>query len=57
MMGSRGYKGAEECDALSHKFRRRVCMPPRMIRRSKRRFWRRTRKEVHRLALIEAHDG
>jgi hypothetical protein len=54
MMGSRGYGGAEECDALSHKFRRRVYMPRRIVRAAKRRFWKRTRKEARLLAHYEA---
>jgi hypothetical protein len=46
MMGSRSWKGGDECDALAHRFRRRVHMPARIIRAAKRSFWKRTRKTV-----------
>jgi hypothetical protein len=46
MMGSRGWKGANECDALSHRARRLVKLSPTLIRKAKRSFWRRMRKEA-----------
>jgi hypothetical protein len=54
MMGSRGWRGADECDALAHKYRRRVRIPPSIIRAAKRSFWRRTRKKAKQAAILEA---
>jgi hypothetical protein len=44
MMGSRGWKGGDECDALSMRARRLVSLSPKTIRRAKRSFWKRDRK-------------
>jgi hypothetical protein len=55
MMGSRGWKGAAECDALSRRTRRTIIMSPGMIRKAKRSFWKRTRRELAQAARREAH--
>jgi len=52
MMGSRGWRGARECDALSHKYRPLRRWRPGMVKAAKRSYWKRTRKEV-RLACRE----
>lgn len=43
MMGSRGTKGGNECDALSHRTRRHI-HSRKLIRYCKRKFWKRTRR-------------
>ena len=44
MMGSRGYKGGDECDAFSRRSRRMLSWKPGELRAIKRRFWKRNRK-------------
>jgi hypothetical protein len=44
MMGSRGSKGADECDAFSRYSRRILWWKRGELRAIERRFWRRTRK-------------
>ena len=44
MMGSRGYRGGDECDAFSRRSRRMLCWKRGELRAIKRRFWKRTRK-------------
>ncbi len=52
MMGSRGWRGARECDALSHKYRPLRRWRPGMVKAAKRSYWKRTRKDA-RLACRE----
>ncbi len=47
MMGSRGYKGGDECDAFSRRSRRILSWKPGELRTIKRRYWKRTRKTAH----------
>lgn len=54
MMGSRGWKGASECDALSRKSRRLIHLKPNEIRAAKRSFNKRTRKSARATAWQEA---
>jgi len=44
MMGSRGWRGAQECDVLSIKSRRMMSFGRGVVRKSKRSFWKRSRK-------------
>jgi hypothetical protein len=44
MMGSRGYKGGDECDAFSRGSRRIIDWKRGALRAIKRRYWKRTRK-------------
>ena len=44
MMGSRGYKGGDECDAFSRQSRRIVPRSRSDLTRIKRQFWKRVRK-------------
>jgi len=46
MMGSRGYRGGDECDAFSRRSRRIICWKRGELRTIKRRFWKRDRKTV-----------
>jgi hypothetical protein len=48
MMGSRGYKGGDECDAFSRGSRRIIYWKRSVLRAIKRRYWKRTRKIAHR---------
>jgi hypothetical protein len=47
MMGSRGYKGGDECDAFSRGSRRIIYWKRGALRAIKRRYWKRTRKTAH----------
>jgi hypothetical protein len=47
MMGSRGYKGGDECDAFSRRSRRLLNWRKGELRLIKRRFWKRDRKAAH----------
>lgn len=47
MMGSRGYKGGDECDAFSRGSRRIIFWKRGQLRTIKRRYWKRTRKSTH----------
>jgi len=47
MMGSRGYKGGDECDAFSRGSRRIIYWKRGALRTIKRRYWKRTRKTAH----------
>ena len=47
MMGSRGYKGGEECDAFSRGSRRIIFWKRGQLRIIKRRYWKRMRKTAH----------
>lgn len=44
MMGSRGYKGGDECDAFSRGSRRIIYWKRGALRAIKRRYWKRMRK-------------
>lgn len=46
MMGSRGWRGAFECDALSHKARRLRRYRSGQVKSAKRGYWKRERKEA-----------
>ena len=46
MMGSRGYKGGDECDAFSRLSRRILSWKRGELRGIRRRFWKRTRKNI-----------
>ncbi len=55
MMGSRGWRGARECDALSHKYRRmKGSWRPGIVKAAKRSFWKRTRKEARQATRRDA---
>ncbi len=54
MMGSRGWKGGGECDALSHRYRRRVRFNRGYVKYFKRKFWKRMRR-LARLDLRTYH--
>jgi len=54
MMGSRGWRGGQECDVLSMKARRMMSFGRGVIRKSKRSFWKRVRKNAKRDALLDA---
>jgi hypothetical protein len=43
MMGSRGYRGGDECDAFSQRSRRIVPFRRGALRQIKRRYWKRIR--------------
>ncbi|MBI4274474.1 MAG: hypothetical protein HY659_07220 [Rhizobiales bacterium] len=47
MMGSRGYKGGDECDAFSRQSQRILLWKRGEVSAIKRRYWKRTRKTVH----------
>jgi hypothetical protein len=47
MMGSRGYKGGDECDAFSRRSRRIIFWKRGELQTIKRRYWKRTRKTAH----------
>jgi hypothetical protein len=47
MMGSRGYKGGDECDAFSRRSRRILSWKRGELRAIKRGYWKRTRKTAH----------
>jgi hypothetical protein len=53
MMGSRGWRGAFECDALSHKARRLIRFKPGQVKAAKRSYWKRKRKTGRLLARKE----
>ena len=61
MMGSRGYKGGDECDAFSRRSRRIIYWKRGAIRAIKRRYWKRTRKyaqiEVSRTGTVAIARG
>jgi hypothetical protein len=46
MMGSRGWRGAFECDALSHNYRRVRRFKPGQVKAAKRSYWKRARKKA-----------
>ncbi len=46
MMGSRGYKGGDECDAFSRRARRIIYWKRGALGAIKRRYWKRMRKTV-----------
>ena len=46
MMGSRGYKGGDECDAFSRGSRRIIYWKRGALRAIKRRYWKRMRKNA-----------
>jgi hypothetical protein len=55
MMGSRGWKGAAECDALSKRYRRlKGGYRPGIVKALKRKYWKRTRREAKLAAREEA---
>jgi hypothetical protein len=45
MMGSRGWKGGDECDVLCHRYRR-VIRGRVSTKKIKRKFWKRKRKQA-----------
>ena len=47
MMGLRGYKGGDECDAFSRGSRRIIYWKRGALRTIKRRYWKRMRKIAH----------
>ena len=53
MMGSRGWRGAFECDALSHNYRRVRRFRAGQVKAAKRSYWKRVRKDA-RAACREA---
>jgi hypothetical protein len=58
MMGNRGYRGGEECDAFSRRWRRLLIWRRGELRRIKRQFAKRVRKAARRSARVEAqHDA
>jgi hypothetical protein len=60
MMGSRGYKGGDECDAFSRESRRIIFWKRGALRTIKRRYWKRTRKmtiEVERISTAAIARG
>ena len=61
MMGSRGYKGGDECDAFSRRSRRILFWKRGELRTIKRRCWKRTRKtayhEVLRTGIVAIGRG
>ena len=61
MMGSRGYKGGDECDAFSRGSRRIIYWKRGALRAIKRRYWKRMRKiaqnEVSRTGIVAIARG
>ena len=61
MMGSRGCKGGDECDALSRGSRRIIYWKWGALRAIKRRYWKRMRKtaqiEVSRTGMVAINCG
>jgi hypothetical protein len=57
MMGSRGYKGADECDAFSRKSRNIIGWKRGELRVIKRRFWKRLRKSTHKSTFAAVPRG
>jgi hypothetical protein len=47
MMGSRGYRGGDECDAFFRRSRRILFWKPGELRTIKRGYWKRPRKTAH----------
>jgi hypothetical protein len=56
MMGSRGYKGAAECDAFCPWCRRNMRWKPGRLRKIKRGYWKRTRRNARLAAWRDAKD-
>jgi len=54
MMGSRGYRGAAECDAFSKRVRFWINWKPGEVRRLKRQFWKRQRRKARQLVVRES---
>jgi len=56
-MGSRGYRGGDECDAFSRRARR-ILGPrrPGTLAAIKRRYWKRTRKAARRATTTISQD-
>jgi hypothetical protein len=54
MMGSRGYKGGDECDAFSIRSRHILGWRRGELRQIKRRFWKRIRKSTKQMIQIES---
>lgn len=59
MMGSRGYRGGNECEAFSRRSRLQISWKPGVLRHVKRQYWKRQRLivRVHLEATMRTYDA